>query len=282
MTPLSTLVISDMLLQPLFFPWTLAFLSSSSITKLEITSWNTPTGTWSALLCSVVIANLEVLSLHFMGNCVELTPSFVDLENFFARHPRIHTLQLRSMLNQPQASTFTEAILPNLSSLTGHPVYVCSFLQMQNSHPDTLLHLKSVSLLPVYSFFNSTFNYDIFDTALAQLADSSGNNITLTLFLMYPASAWFENHVVLGPSKSVLCRLTCVSYLEISRGYNSENVMCTKATLLDWLGLFPSLEFVMFTRFSAEDETSLKEVAFLGLVIAKCPRIKAIRIGDLK
>ena len=280
LTSLLTLVISDILLQPLFFPWTFALLSSSRITTLEITSWDIPRETWSTLLCSVTIVKLEVLSLDFPKDSVESTPSFVDLQNFFARHPRIHTLQLQSKLNQPQASTFTEAILPNLSSLTGHPIYVRSFLQMQKSHPNTLLRLKSVALMHSYSF-DPTFNFDIFDTALAQLAAFSWSNITLTLDLMHPASAWFDNHIVLGPSKSVLCRLTCISYLKISAALATKKVMCAKATLLDWLVLFPSLESVQFIGFSAEEETLLKDKEFWGLVTEKCPRIKVIQIGFL-
>ena len=279
MTSLSTLVISDMLLQPLFFPWTLTLLDSSRISKLEITSWDIPRKTWSTLLCSVTIVELEVLSLDFPKDCVKSTPVFVDLENFFARHPRIRTLQLRSKLNQPQASTFTEAILPNLSSLMGHPIYVRSFLQMKKSHPNTLLRLKSVSLMPSYSILDSTFNYDIFDTALAQLVAFSGDTITLALNLMQPASAWFENHVVLGPSKSVLCGLTCVSHLEISASSTAKKAMCSKATFLDWLGLFPSLQSVRFVSISAEEEASLKDNEFWGLVKEKCPRIKVVRIG---
>jgi len=277
-TSLSTFgIYSDMLLQPLFFPWTSALLSSSRITKLEITSWCTPRVTWSTLLCSVTMVKLEVLNLDCLSDSVEFIPSFVDLENFFTRHPRIHTLRLKSKSKQPLASTFTEAILPNLSSLSGHSIYIRSFLQMQQSHPDTLLHLKSVELMHFPSFFGTTFNYDIFDTALAQLAGFSGNNITLTLHITHPASAWFENHVDLGPSKSVLCHLTCVSHLVISSGFTQ--AMCARATLLDWLGLFPSVETVAFVGLSGEEETSLKDREFLGLVTAKCPRIKKIQVG---
>ena len=123
-----------MLLQPPFFAWTLDLLSSSRITTLMIASRVTLRETWSAFLCSVTIVQLKFLYLDFSTNRMEFTPVFVDLENFFARHPRIHTLQLRSAMTWPQASTFTEAVLPYLSSLAGHPIYVRSFLQMQQSH----------------------------------------------------------------------------------------------------------------------------------------------------
>jgi len=222
----------------------------------------------------VAIVQLEDLQFEFHSRNLEFTPSFVDLENFFARHPRIRTLQLRSM-EQPQASTFTEAILPNLSSLTVHPVYLSSFLEMQQSHPDTLLHLKSVTLTTGCDTMTSTF-----DSALARLADFSGN-ITLTLNLMHPASTWFEYHVVLGPSKSVLCRLTCISNLVISGGFRTEKVICTKVTLLEWLGLFPSVESVVFVGFSVEEGTSLKDKEFLEQVTKKYPRIKTIQFESL-
>ena len=190
------------------------------------------------------MVQLEDLHLDLTNDSLE-PPSFVDLENFFARHPRIHTLHIKGQLEKAEASNFKfrQVILPNLSSLTAHPVHLISFLNMQQSHPNTLLHLKSVKLMPWHDTFASTCNYDSFDTALAPLANISGNNITLTLTLMHPASTWLENHVVLGP-QSVLHQLTCVSHLVLwgVTGFETMNGICDRAVLLHWLNLFPSVQ----------------------------------------
>lgn len=273
---------SDMLLQPTFFPWTLSTLSNASwrITNLSIKCTHIPTETWSALLRFMSLPHLDNFEIATDLVVCSNGAAFRDLQYFFARHWTIHTLHLQGVERLDTPLTIREPILPVLSSVMAHPIWIISLLEMQESHPESLSQLKSIGISTEYYQFNTPFNYELFDAALVGVGNFSGTNITLTLRFMCEkgVSSWFAEHVALGTTSSVLCRLTCVSHLVISGGFFVEIATYAKAKLSDWLSLFPCLQTVKFVDIAEEQMKLLGDPKFLMSIALKCPSVKTVRV----
>lgn len=273
---------SDMLLQPTFFPWTLSTLSNASwrFTNLSIKCTHIPTATWSALLRFMSLPHLEIFEIATDLVVCSNGAAFRDLQYFFARHWTIHTLHLQGVERLDTPPIIREPILPILSSLMAHPVWVISLLEMQEWYPDSLSQLKSIGISTEYYQYNTPFNYELFDAALVCVGNFSGTDITLTLRFMCEkgVESWFAEHVALGMTNSVLCRLTCVSHLVISGGFFVEIATYAKANLSDWLSLFPCLQTVKFVDIAEEQMKLLGDPKFLMSIAVKCPKIKSVRV----
>jgi len=272
---------SDMLLQYTFFNWTVSTLrdASSSLTRLSFRCGDVEKPTWRSLLKTLslpVLTDFEV--------CTDLVVSspgaaFHDLEVFLSRHPTITSLHLHGVETPSSAPVLKAPILPNLTTLMAHPIWILSILGMRENHPEALSELESIGVFTEYYQSTSRFNYDLLNQALARIAVFP-RRITLTVRFMvqYGVSDWFAAQILLGVENSVLASLTCVSTLVISSAFFVDLNQAIVDIMPQWLLLFPSVEHVKYME-QPEDQAKLfKNSEFLERLALTCRNIKTVEV----
>lgn len=243
------------------YSWTIEVLTYSPITCLSIGCMGLTSDIWSSILPLIDVPSLSDLSIE---SCTIATP---DLLLFLTRHPQITRLLLdRSLRGMPSRMVPVEGFLPRLTTLAADPIGLQIFFSIAFGSYNALSiriltriacghrfdpHRLTQSLTPLIPLLGDTDLY-------LRISVESGS--TDWLFADVPNNAAIEN----------LRPLQAVTQLD----FVSEFVYATYPPT--WLGLFPLLEQISFTRCT---EMSIDVATFVDIIRVACPAIKAVIIN---
>ncbi|CAA7263312.1 unnamed protein product [Cyclocybe aegerita] len=269
---------SDMLLQEPFLDWTLSRVeaASATLTKLSFKCISVPRETWRTVLQTLVLPHLVEFEVCFDLVVYETCGArFVDVMHFLSQHPSLSIVHLHGVEVLVLPNATIKPILPKLTSITAHPVYVTYILQCSRNR---LPHLSAVCISTEYLQMPN-FDYPSFDTALNSIASFKfAQPITLTLRFqsLYGVEEWFAAHREFG-SQSPLASLHQVNSLIIACAWHVDLPHSVTASFDAWLALFPSVEKVEFTEQAMDDpKKCFLDPEFLKRLASACPQLKEV------
>ncbi|KAJ3509885.1 hypothetical protein NLJ89_g4976 [Agrocybe chaxingu] len=269
---------SDILLQEPFLDWTLSRVeaASATLTKLSFKCISVPRETWRTVLRTLVLPHLLEFEVCFDLVVYETCGArFVDVMHFLSQHPSLSIIHLHGVevLILPDATI--KPILPKVTSITAHPVYVTYILQ---SSRNRLPHLSAVCISTEY-LQTPNFDYQSFDTALNCIASFKFMQpiiLTLRFQTHYGVEEWFAAHRELGP-QSPLASLHQINSLIIACAWHVDLPQSVTASFDEWLALFPSVEKVEFTEQAMNDpKKCFLDPEFLKRLAVACPKLKEV------
>ncbi|KAJ2921205.1 hypothetical protein H1R20_g15887, partial [Candolleomyces eurysporus] len=242
---------SDMFFaSPSFLDWTNQLLSwcGPTLTHFELQCPKTPSGIWCKFLSEITLPSLthfEVASNLVVG---EANMQGSDILSFLGRHPGIQKLKLHGIQVPKCLSTLPEAedpILPNLSEVIAHPIYISWLLRNETQCPE----LKEVVLsTECYVDVNLAFPYNAMDRALRDLLPRSHKLDVIGFRFTSDRSdldSWLQSHVDAGPNISILPNFIDTKRLRINVAFHVQLINRSRLDLIArFVGLFPNLDYL--------------------------------------
>ncbi|KAJ2930600.1 hypothetical protein H1R20_g6496, partial [Candolleomyces eurysporus] len=246
------------LTSPSFLNWTdqVLFWCASTLTHLELECPEASSGIWCKFLSKLKLPSLvsfKITSSVF----VEANVQGSDILGFLSRHPGIQKLYLHGIQVSACLSAtpvFGKPILPNLTEVTAHPIWISRLLRNEKRSPK----LKEITLLTEkYTDLDATFEYDAMDRALEDILPRS-YNLDLIGFKFTcgggDLNSWLRSHVAAGPN-SILGSFINTKHLRID--WASHVRLIKPASRLDLVaqvvGLFPNLNYLEMKNLIAID-----------------------------
>ncbi|KAJ2923203.1 hypothetical protein H1R20_g13891, partial [Candolleomyces eurysporus] len=237
------------LTSPSFLNWTNQALSwcASTLTHLELECPQAPSGIWCKFLSKLKLPSLVSFKIA-SGVFVEANVQGSDILGFLTRHPGLQKLYLHGIQVSACLSAmpgFGKPILPNLTEVTAHPIWISRLLRNEKQSPK----LKEITLLTEnYTGLDATFEYDAMDRALEDILPRS-YNLDLIGFKFTcgrnDLHSWLQSHVAAGPN-SILGSFINTKHLRID--WASHVRLITPTSRLDRItqvaGLFPNLNYL--------------------------------------
>ncbi|KAJ2924213.1 hypothetical protein H1R20_g12875, partial [Candolleomyces eurysporus] len=171
-----------------------------------------------------------------------------DILSFLGRHPSIQKLKLHGVQVPKCLSTLPESgnpILPNLSEVIAHPIYITWLLRNEMQCPK----LKEVILsTECYVDVNLVFPYNAMDRALRDLLPRSYKLDVIGFRFTSDRSdldSWLQSHVDAGPNISILPNFIDTKRLRINAAFHVQLINRSRLDLIArFVGLFRNLDYL--------------------------------------
>lgn len=246
---------------PSFLEWTNQLLSwcAPTLKHLELQCPETPSGVWRRFFSQLTLPSLSRLDVtQGLPALSDANIPGTDILGFLDRHPSIQLLTVHRIQVPNCLCALPEAgkrILPNLTEVTAHPLYIQWLLGDKKHCPK----LKKVTLsTESYSIHTTTainwqFTYDAMDRALEALLPRSAklDFIGFRLTKDHPELvSWLQSHVDAGPEIGILSKFGETTHLQIDAAYhvNILNSPTRLALFAQFVGMLPKIEYLEIVK----------------------------------
>ncbi|KAJ2916192.1 hypothetical protein MD484_g4222, partial [Candolleomyces efflorescens] len=272
---------------PSFQSWTTQLLSwcAPTLTYLELQFPKQPTQIWCKTFPELRLPSL----IDFKGSCsrsvLEARIQGSDILSFLSKNPSIERITLERLQAPYKVWDLPRvkgSILPSLTEITAHPIYISWLLGTKKSCPK----LQEVTLLTGYADVYPTFDYRDMDNALEDLLPHLHKLKVVGFHLNndhIDLNVWLQSHIDADPNVSSLSRFTGTKCIRFnSRYYVGLIDDKTRLNLAaQFVGLFPNVEDLEFLKHPGALRGTTKYIPPVAEALRLySPQLKTVKFND--